>query len=391
MSSTTNVQNFLVNVFRPVYTYDSTTTLFTPKLELSNIDNYSGNTISVFTAAVGDSNSNVYVGSNAGNSYTLTKLCRNVTAVGYGAGSNISNVSNSTYLGFYAGAGAATASSVVAIGANANGNGTSNIAIGPNSGGVGSSNVFVGTSTGGSGSSNVFVGAGISGAASNSILIGSGVSGTATDSVLIGSGTTSAGSNSILIGNSITGGSTSNLFKIGPSYLTGNMSTKWLGIGTTTPYDVNNRLDVSGNLYVLGQQGINMVPVRTLDVNGNFRASDANGTLDFNLGVTSSSNGFASRTGTLSNAAIGSTTTIGPAKKGAILVSAQDTASTGHYASSMVYCMDPADASTAAALSSPVQTGDVYVVFQSGGSNIQISNATSVRSISWTITYFPLP
>ena len=250
MSSTSGVQNFLVNVFRPVYTYDATTTLFTPKLELSNIDNYSGNTISVFTAAVGDSNRNVYVGSNAGNSYTTTKLCSNVTAVGFGAGSNISNVSNSTFLGYQAGAAAVGATSNVAIGTNTNGNGTSN--------------VYVGAGTGSAGSSNVFLGAGVTGTGSGSILIGPGLSDASTNSV----------------------------FKLGTTYLTGNLSTKWLGLGTLTPYDSNNKLDISGNLYVFGQQGINRVPTRTLDVNGDFRASDANGTLDFTNGSLTVTGGF---------------------------------------------------------------------------------------------------
>ncbi len=245
MSSTSNVQNFLVNVFRPVYTYDPTTTTFTPKLELSNIDTYSGNTVSIFTVAVGDSNSNVYVGSNAGNSYTTTKLCSNVTAVGYGAGSNISNVSNATYLGFNAGVGALTASNVVAIGANANGNGISN--------------VYVGTGTGSGGNSNVFLGA----------------------------GTTGAGSGSILIGPGLSDGGSNTVFKLGRTFLTGDMSTNWLGIGRTTPYDSNDRLDVSGNVYVFGQQGINKVPSRTLDVNGTFRADNGSGSkLDLDTDIT---------------------------------------------------------------------------------------------------------
>ena len=349
MSSTSGVQNFLVNVFRPVYTYDATTTLFTPKLELSNIDNYSGNTISVFTAAVGDSNSNVYVGSNAGNPYTTTKSCRNVTAVGFGAGSNVSNVSNASFFGYYAGAGASGVSSNVAVGDNASGNGSSNVRIGSSNTGTGSGNVSIGAAT----SSSTY---------SNTVLLGPGI--TATQD---------------------------NQFRVGSSYLYGNLSTKWLGVGTSSPYDVNNKMDISGNLYVLGQQGINMVPTRTLDVNGNFRASDVNGTLDFNLGVTSSSNGFASRTGTISNAGVGSTTNVATLKKGVILVSAQDTASSSHYESVMSYCLDPADGSTSVDMTSNVQAGNITVVFQSGGSNIQISNTTTIRDITWSVTYFPLP
>ncbi len=346
MSSTTNVQNFLVNVFRPVYTYDATATTFTPKLELSNIDNYSGNTISVFTAAIGDGSNNVYVGTRAGNSYTTIKACSNVTAVGYATGSNISNVSNSTYVGFGAGATASNASNVVAIGAGANGNGISN--------------VYVGNGTGGNGNSNIFLGAGITG----------------------------SGSGSIVIGHGISNGASNSVFKVGQTYLTGNLSTKWLGLGTTSPYDVNNKMDISGNLYVFGQQGINMTPVRTLDVNGNFRASDADGTLDFQNGVTSSSNGFASRTGTFTGSAPG-TSTLGTLKPGPILVSARDIDSIAHYASVMVFCRDPTDGASNVNLSSNVQGGELSFGFT--GSNIQLINVTTTRNISWSITYFPLP
>jgi hypothetical protein len=349
MSSTSNVQNFLVNVFRPVYTYDPTTTTFTPKLELSNIDTYSGNTVSVFTAAIGDGSNNVYVGSNAGNSYTTIKACRNVTAVGYSAGSNISNVSNSTYVGFEAGKAALSASNVVAIGANTNGNGISN--------------VYVGTGAGSGGNSNVFLGAGTTGTGSSSILIGPGLS--------------DASSNSV--------------FKLGQTYLTGNMSTKWLGLGTTSPYDPYNKMDISGNLYVFGQQGLNTVPSRTLDVNGDFHVSDGGGSMDVSGGLITSTNGFVSRQGTISNAGAPSSTTVGTLKKGIIAVSAQHTASASHYESIMAFCIDPTDGSTAVDMTSNVQLGDVTVVFQSGGSNIQISNVNTIKTISWSVTYFPLP
>jgi len=341
MSSTTNVQNFLVNVFRPVYTYDATTTLFTPKLEMSNIDTYSGNSISIFTAAIGDSNSNVYVGSNAGNPYTTTKLCRNVTAVGYGAGSNISNVSNATYVGYYAGAGALSASNTTAIGANANGNGISN--------------VYVGNTTGGAGNSNVFLGAGITGSGSNNILIGPGIS----------------------------NGSSNDIFRVGTGYLNGNMNTRWLGLGTTSPYDSNNKLDVSGNTYILGQLAINRVAVRTLDVNGNLRASDSNGTLDFNLGVTSSTGGFASVQSNIS-AGVGSTT-IGTLKRGIVCVSAVDQGSSANRASYIYFAYTTSNVTS---LASSVN-GDTNITTST--SNIQISNATTTKTYDYSITYFPLP
>jgi hypothetical protein len=354
MSSSANAQNLLVNVFRPVYVYDTpvggVTPIFIPKLELSNIDTYSGNSVSVFTAAVGDANSNVYVGSNAGNPYTTLNACRFVSAFGYNAAAGISNVSNSTFLGYNAGAGAAGVTSNVIVGDNAQGNGSSNVRIGSSNTGTGSSNVSIGTFS-----------------------------------------STSTYSNCVLLGPGITA-TENNQFRVGASYLWGNQSNKWVGIGVPTSTDISyNALDVSGNVCINGQMGIEMIPVRTLDVNGNFRSADANGTLDFLGGVTNSTNGFASLRGTISNAAIGSTTSIGSLKKGVILVSAQDTASASHYESVMSYCLNPANGSASVDMTSNVQLGNVTVVFESGGSNIQISNATAVRSIAWSITYFPLP
>jgi hypothetical protein len=347
MSSTSGVQNLLVNVFRPVYIYDVTTTLFTPKLQLSNIDNYSGNTISVFTAAIGDANSNVYVGSNAGNPYTTLQASRNVTAVGVSAGAGISNVSNSVFFGYNAGAGASTASNNVSVGDNTTGNGTSNVRIGSASVGAGNNNTVIGAST-----------------------------------------DTSGNSGTILIGPNITA-TANNQFRVGSNYLYGDISNKWLGVGTSSPYDVNDKMDISGNLYVLGQVGINIAPGgRTLDVNGNFRASDAFGTLDFSNGVTLSSGGLGSITGTFIGSTPG-TTTLGTLKKGTILVSAQDTATIADYASVMVYCVDPTDGAANVLLSSNVQAGEISLVFS--GSNIQMSNVNTTRTISWSVTYFPLP
>lgn len=214
MSSTSNVQNLLVNVFRPVYTYDATTQLFQPKLEMSNVDTYIGNSIYVLRAQVGDARSNVYVGIASGNDPTIVSDfngCSNVTAIGYNAGNAISNVSNSVYVGFGAGTGANGANSVIAIGVNANGNGTSNI--------------YVGSSTGG------------------------------------------AGSNNIYIGNGISPGTQSNSLRIA-GYLYGDSSNKWLGIGTSNRTDIINTLDVSGTVYVSGKMGIQMQASNSLNVNG---------------------------------------------------------------------------------------------------------------------------
>jgi hypothetical protein len=193
MSSSAGIQNLLVNVFRPVYTYDTNTGVFTPTLQLANVA-YSGTTISVSNAAIGDGNQNVYVGSNAGNSYLDIRACDDNTTLGFGAGGLISNVSNSVYLGYNAGYQASNASNVIAIGSNTGGNGINNI--------------------------------------------------------FLGNGTGSTGSNNILIGHSIAGVASNNLLRIG-STLYGNLASRWVGIGTDTSTSGTN-FDVSGNARISG-------------------------------------------------------------------------------------------------------------------------------------------
>jgi len=365
MSSTTGAQNLLVNVFRPVYRYEvptgGSTAIYIPKLEISNVDTMSANSVSVFTAAIGDSNSNVYVGSNAGNLYDLTKLCRNVTALGYGAANNISNVSNSVYLGFNTGAGATSASSVIAIGANATGNGTSNI--------------YIGTGTGAAGSNNIFIGHGIApGTTSNTLRIGT---------LLYGD-----------ICNGTLGIGMSPTYNLDVSG-SGRISTR-LGIGMApTVSPIPHGLDVSGYTYVYGGLGINADPADyTLNLNGNFVASEGGDTFSFSSnadGLVQATAGYNSSRGTIVSAAAPSITNIGTLKKGMIFVSAQDTANTNtHYNSVMAYCSDPTNGVYTYLLSSNVQSGDVTVEFSVIGPDIRISNATSVRSINWSITYFPL-
>ena len=366
MSSTTGIQNLLVNVVRPVYTYDSTTSLYSVKLDMSNINTFYGVSANVLWAQVGDSANNVYVGKEAGNDPTVTvKACRNVTAIGYGAGSNISNVSNSTYLGYYAGAGAATANDVIAIGTNANGNGVSNIYIGD--------------------------GTGVSGAASNNILIGHGID-------------LSGVSYAMRVG------------AVGKTTIAADLSQAWVGVGGVTSRSATQTtLDVSGSAYVSGNVGINILPgTRTLDVNGNFRASSGGGILQFNDSLLDVSNGavrvsdaagsvdisqglvaaagFLSTSSVLPNMAANFTVDVGVLKKGVVLVSAQDTANTTtHYASTMAYCSDPTNGTYVTAMTSNVQSGEVTVSFPAGTPYVRISNANTIRSVAWSITYFPLP
>ena len=310
MSSTTGVQNLLVNVFRPYYTYEDS--LFTPKIEMSNIDVYTGNSIAVTTLSFGDAFQNVYVGSNSGNIATAPRNSSGNVAVGYGAGSGISNTTNSIFIGIATGGATVGAGNVVAIGANTK----------------------VGTPS------------------SNSVFIGAGLDVSGSSNVVVGAGSAASGTNNILIGNAILAGASSNAFRVGSSYLYGDLSNKWLGVGMPTASASDVKLDVSGGAQITG--------------------------------------GLSSLRGTIASAGIGSTTTIGILKKGVILVSVQDTASTAHYQTIQVYCPDPTSGTTTTAMTNVVQSGQVSILFPAG-SNIQISNATAVRNIAWTVTYFPLP
>jgi hypothetical protein len=337
--NTTGIQNYLSNVFRPIYTYDTTTSNFTPKLTMSNIYNYTGNTISVFTAAVGDSNSNVYVGSNAGNPYDITRNVFNVTALGYGAGSNISNDSNSVYIGWYAGSGGSNTANTISIGGN--------------SGGAGSNNIFIGSHSG------------------------------------------ATGNNNIVFGHFVDLGSNSNQVRIGYSNqipFAADLSKNWVGIGgALTPSYIYNTLDVSGNAVFVGNVGINKeAGNRTLDVNGNFRVSDsATNILEFSNGITRSYKGFNSDSSSVM-LPFSSTTIIGTLRKGIIALTASD--ASGAYNSQMIY-VDELTTPTVAVLCSNVG-GTSPPVFQYTTANIIISNtAVAAGSVlyKWSITYFPSP
>jgi len=336
--NTTGIQNYLSNVFRPIYTYDTTSTNFVPKLTMSNIYNYTGNTLSVFTAAVGDANSNVYVGSNAGNPYDITRSVFNVTALGYGAASNISNDSNSIYIGWYAGSGGSNSTNVISIGTN--------------SGGNGSENIFIGSETGSVGTSNV------------------------------------------LIGHFIDVSSSSNQVRIGYRNqipIAADLSKNWVGLGgVLTPSYAFNSLDVSGNSKFVGNMGINRDPGnRTLDVNGNFRATDASANvLDFTNGVTRSSGGFYSDSSsiTMSNT---SSLVVGRLRRGVVMLSVLDLSDLSSFMSRTVYVKNPATPVTT--IMTDVSSGlSPTLIFST--SNIVLCNTASgigTRDYSWSITYFP--
>jgi hypothetical protein len=221
MSTTSNIQNYLVNVFRPIYVYDAATTLFIPKLTLSNIDTYYGNVVNISNLSIRDSNFNVYVGANAGNSYSNLANSSNNTTVGYQAGFQISNCKNNVYVGYNAAANTSDASGTIAVGANSLGGGNSNI--------------YIGLGTGSSASNTT-----------NNILIGSGI-------------TVSAG--------------TSNTIRIGTSSISANTTAQYVGINTPSP---QTNLDVSGTGYFSGKVGIqtNLNTLsKSLEVNGQVLSS----------------------------------------------------------------------------------------------------------------------
>lgn len=335
--NTTGIQNYLSNVFHPVYTYDTTNSNFIPKLNVVNINTFSGNSVSVFRADVGDAAYNVYVGSNSGNAFNVIQSCTNVSAFGYSAGNSISNDSNSVYLGYFAGANNSNTRDVISIGASAGG------------GGTGVSNIFIGSGTKSTlGSSNIFLGHGIDlSAVSNQVRIGYGTQ----------------------------------------IPIAADLSRNWVGLGgIVSPTDLTYaKIDISGSTRIQGNLGINLQPGnRTLDVNGNFRAQDASGNaLDFSNGFTRSTGGYVSVQSNVS--AVVGTTTIGTIRRGILHISAVDRASSANRAAYIFFAWTTSNVTSLAASSN----GDTNITTSS--TNIQISNALTTKTYDYTITYFPLP
>jgi hypothetical protein len=331
-------------------------------LELSNIDNYSGNTLTVFTASVADANSNVYVGKEAGNAYNVTaiKNCSNVTALGYGAASNISNDCNSVYIGRFAGRSGVGCKDTISIGANSGGNGPSNI--------------FVGTST----------------------------------------GTTGAGTSNVLIGNYIAPGSVSYQIKIGSGTripIAADLCKNWVGLGgfanPVHPYD---GLDVSGSTYILGNVGINTEPGvdGTLDINGTLNVDDGYGYTRYRTYGTTSILTLSNYTGGRaeldifgaaqitqgiwssrgSNLVVSNTSNvqIGTLKKGLVMISVAS--GTIQFDGRTSFVLDTA----AGTVSNVASNKSTNTTVNFTANSINISNTSGgALTYSWSITYFPLP
>lgn len=361
MSTTTNTQNLLVNVFRPQYEYDTTSNFYRVRLDLCNVDSIYTNTVTTQDLATGDSAGNVYVGSNAGNSYTDIRGCSNTTTLGQYSGNFVSNVSNSVYLGYRAGLAAVGANAVIAIGANAVGSG--------------SSNIYIGNSTGGTGSNNIFLG--------HNIVPGPGVS----DRLYIG-------------------------HDLSTIILTGDLSENWIGINTTEKYTPLNKLDVSGYTYILGGLGINASPLtNTLNVNGDMRVEDGYGFMTFDhngstsntevaiqsytpgktalfdiSGTVGATQGFYSLRGEVTDISSGGVRVIAPLHRGMMMVALHETPYSTEYDSRVDFVIDDTSAIVSNISSNKSGTYFVYT-----GSNITISNSSiDPLSFAYNITYFPM-
>jgi len=214
MSSTSNVQNLLVNVFRPAYTYGSSSG-YVPSLVFSNVDTIISKTISVSNASINDGSNNVYVGSNAGNVYSNLRSSGKNVAVGYNAANLISNSSSNVVLGYNSFSGPLS-------------NVSNTIAIGANTFGGGANNIYIGTGTGSTGSNNIF------------------------------------------LDNNISPGNVSNQLRIN-TVLFGDLANKYVGINNSAP---TTALDVSGDAYFRGKLGVQVpIPDKSLDVNGQTQSS----------------------------------------------------------------------------------------------------------------------
>jgi hypothetical protein len=333
-----------------------------------NIDNVSANVVTAFSGSIGDASGNVYVGTNAGNSYSNTLGNTNVVALGVNAGTGSSNSTKSVFIGYNTGAGSLGSSNTIAIGTNKSASG--------------SDNIYLGRDTySASGSSNIFIGQGVAptGINSNTLLIGTG------------------GYNSIAGANVMNGIFMSATTTGIPVYLyDSNSNTTVLyscnavGINTTTPtytLDVNGYARVGTNQN--GGLGINTNPYDySLNVNGDMRVSDGYGTLVFThdnsnnsvttlvptgtySGATATlqvSDGFFSATGVTG----GSASTI-PLKKGMFMVSAFRGATMQGY-------VGVAANSTS------------HTTISTNGGGLIVSNTSNLgvdSNTTWTITYFP--
>ena len=241
MSTTTNVQSFLPYIFRPAYTYTSSNgykTLF----NIRNVDTITAASLSVGQLQIGDSNSNVFIGSSiVGSASVLANSNTKSTIIGISAALGLSNSSSFEAFGYSAGQNARFISNSSFIGTNT-GYGSSNI-----------SNSFISGNTAGTGAvgiaNSVFIGQGVGSYSSNaSAVIAIGVGAYSWTSL------TATGSSNIFIGNSSTPGFTGSGNTIIGHGITSIPTYSWYygdPVAHTTPSNMSNKLFIGSGSNIL--------------------------------------------------------------------------------------------------------------------------------------------
>ena len=415
-------------MFRPTFVFSNG--VYQSKLELTNIDSVSANTVYGFNASFGDASGNVYIGVESGNPYTIlaTSGNSNNTFVGKQAGQSTTGLVNSVLIGYRAGAASTTPSS-------------NSVSIGSSSKSAGNSNVFIGYAAGTStGSNNIFIGPGVTNggsAASNKLLIGSGPSAalmvgdlvnnrlginlsslsTTTPSLALDvNGYTRIGTNAngglginMVPGNyalDVTGAQRIQ-DGVGTMIFTGgNLGLNNVGVAAYT-LDVtgNQRIsnasgsmiftggnltvsNASGSLRLVGNKvGINTTPTTySLEVTGTQQINDGTGTLTFTGGIQTSTGGFRSVNGSFTTDSSPFTETIGQWKVGNVLIAVKFS-DNSLYVSSMYLCLN-ASTPTVQFMSGTSNT----LTIQASGTNINISNSSGsgMGTYTYSITYFPM-
>ena len=381
MSSTSNVQAYLTSVFRPVCTYTTATSNFTTQLNISNVNTVTANVVECLRADVSDSNSNVFVGTLSGVNFLNLQACVSNTAVGYGAGGQMSNVSNVVAVGFNTAAGVTDTSNSTFVGKN----------VGPGS--IGLSACLWLDPTGGAGAGNT---------SSNTIALGASTGIVGSSNIWIGTnaGNANTGRGNITIGHSIPVTAPTNyLLQVGVGsnvVIAGDMSQNAIAIGkadATMQYiDGDGRvpglvLDVSGYARIANGLAIGMDPLQsTLDVNGTFRANDGYGSLSLDHDSAGNSRTFTSGFMQVvggSHSREGSSgvsgTAIGTLCRGITMVASSTDAKIFWWSGSGV--------------ASIISTGGGSAISAGNGTTSPTSNIlyTGASNAPYNITYFPLP
>lgn len=223
--------------------------------------------------------------------------------------------------------------------------------------------VFIGTNTG-IGNLN----------SSNTVIIGANANAFGTKNIILGNGSYVSGSNNILIGSDISLNG-SNKLKIG------NILTADISSAAT--------LNISGVSRFDGSVGVFLDPSYNLDVSGNFRVSDASGSLVFTNG-SAVADGFLTLRGTSTLAGLG-TTNIYPLKRGITNIAARNVADPSDYVFGPLFIMDPSVNQFLPDDSQVVRARDLNIDYDIIGYNLKLYNSNvSSMNVVWSLTYQPL-